>query len=116
MLDKSLVKWICAAHITLPQAMVPPMRDWAISITLLEHKDGELIMAISPDMPGLVVHGYSIDEVVNRVPGIITDLLAVDGVEVGEIELIEDKSSRNSDFGPPAYIAKAALTSRVGCD
>lgn len=85
------------------------MREKRIRIRLLEHKDGELLMAISPDMKGLVVHGYSEEEITQKLPGAIRDLLEADGYNVAHVELLPDRENAVEDFGPPAFIASASL-------
>ena len=67
-------------------------------------------MAFSEDMPGLVVHGRSDEELDEKLPGAIRDLLEARGFTVVHVTLVRDKEHAVPDFGPPAFIASASLT------
>jgi hypothetical protein len=64
-------------------------------------------MAVSDDMPGLIVHARSQEELENRLPGIVRDLLEADGHMVEHVHL--ERDSNLADFDPPAFIASACL-------
>lgn len=77
-------------------------------ITLLEHKETGLLMATSDDLPGLVVHGKSAEEIEGKLPGIVSDLLKASGEQVGEVRL-ERTRIDGIGFGPPSFIANACI-------
>lgn len=79
-----------------------------IRVRLLCHPTG-LYMALSEDLDGLVVHGQSPEEIEERLPAIIRDLLEMSGARVHEVTLQRDEESNVPDFGPPAFIASASL-------
>ena len=66
-------------------------------------------MAMSDDMPGLVVHARSDEELERKLPLAIRDLLQASGFEVGDVTLMRDDSVVPASFGPPAFIANASL-------
>ncbi len=80
-----------------------------IRIKVLEHQRTDLLMAFSPDMPGLVVHGRSAGELEEKIPGALKDLLEAQGFVVEHVDLIRDNEHALPDFGPPAFIANASL-------
>lgn len=59
-----------------------------ITIEVLRYRDTDLLMAVSEEMPGLVVHGHSFRELEQRVPLVVKELLEMDGHKVGRVELI----------------------------
>ena len=86
------------------------MIDKTIRIRLLKHKDTDLLMAVSDELRGLVLHGRSVDEIERRLPAAIGDLLRAEGFDVVSMSLMVDKAFEVPDFGPPAFIANASLT------
>lgn len=84
-----------------------------IKVSVLKHDRSDLWMAVSEDMAGLVVHGRSAEEVAERVPGVLQDLLEADGHRVMNVELVEDKERTIPEFGPPAFVANASLCETV---
>lgn len=80
-----------------------------IRIRLLRNKDTGLLMAMSQDLKGLVVHGHSVEEIDARLPSVVRDLLEMDGIKVASVEVVEDKTISVVGFGPPAYVANVAL-------
>lgn len=87
-------------------AMLASETGMTFRIRLLKHKTTDLMLAVSDDLTGLMVPGRSEEEVVERLPRAIRELLEADGKEVASIELEEDSPT---DFIPPAYIANARL-------
>lgn len=81
------------------------MQDRTIRIRLLRHDKTGLFMAVSQDLKGLVVHGKSVEEIDERLPSIVRDLLEADGHSVANVELVEDVDLNFKDFGPPAFLA-----------
>jgi len=81
-----------------------------IRIEILKHRDTDLWLAISDDLPGLVVHGQSHGELEDRIEPAILALFEADGYKVLDIET----EKRNLDLPegfemPEAYIASASL-------
>jgi len=84
------------------------MKDEKVfEIRVLRHKKLDLLMAFSKDLPGLAVHGHTEEELQERLPAAITDLLTAQGYKVIKITLDDDSMP---EFDPPAFIANAALT------
>src|SRR5437667_9384574 len=77
-------------------------------IYLFEHKVTGLQAAFSDDLHGLVVHGRSEDEIREKLPGAIRDLVDAHGMEV--VSLTVDRDDRLADYRPPMFIANAAVT------
>jgi hypothetical protein len=78
-------------------------------IMTVRHETTGLLMAVSPDMPGLMVHAHSHEELEKKIPGRIRDLLVADGYEVLSLEVGPDEDNALPEFGPPAFIAQASL-------
>jgi hypothetical protein len=85
------------------------MIDKTIRIKVLAHKGGDLLMAVSEDLRGLVVHGRSDDEIEEKLPGVVRDLLEADGFEVVSLQIERQDESPVPDFGPPTFVANASL-------
>jgi hypothetical protein len=82
----------------------------AIRIRTLRHPGTDLLTAVSDDLPGLVVHGYSDAELERKIPIVIRNLLEAEGFDVIELTVGPDADNSVREFGPPAFIANASLT------
>jgi len=83
-----------------------------IRIKTLEHRSNGLLIAISDDIPGLSVVGYSVEEIKSKMDGAIRDFLEMAGHKVISLELAPDTRLIDLEFGPPAFIAHASLSTR----
>lgn len=79
-------------------------------VEILEHDDTGLFAAISRELPGLMVHDYSIDEIERRLPAVIKDLLEAQGVAVESVTAMRDERRAAAQLEPPAFIANAVLS------
>ena len=86
------------------------MLEKTIQIKVLSFSKSDLLMAISEDLPGLVVHTRSSDELESRLPQVVRDLLEADGFNVDNVT-VERESARPvpPEFRTAAYIASASL-------
>ena len=80
-----------------------------IKIQIHSHRKTGLLMATSSDMPGLVVHGRSEDDLKQKLPGAVQDLLEAAGHEVTYVSVVVDEDRTIPEFGPAAFIASASL-------
>ncbi len=80
-----------------------------IRITVLEHRNTDLLMAISYDLPGLMVPGRSEEELAEKIPAAIQEILEAEGNKVLSVELMEPRADLPEDFIPPAHIADAVV-------
>jgi Domain of unknown function (DUF1902) len=88
--------------------MAGPVRR-TIRVQVLQHEKTGLLAAISPDLHGLVVHGHSHDELRERLPGAIRDMIEAEGDSVVDLVMrVDDRLSR-AGFGLPAFVADASL-------
>jgi hypothetical protein len=87
-----------------------PVEHKIIYIKTLAHKSGGLYMAVSDDLPGLSIAGLSTEEIEGKLEGAIRDFLKMSGWEVISIELSRDARFAMQDFGPPAFVADASLS------
>lgn len=86
-----------------------------VRVQLRRHQDlRNLYMATSDDLPGLVVHGHSPDEIQQQIPDLIRDLLELDGCRVLDVSAERDETRMTAGFGLPAFIARAKLEG-AGC-
>ena len=88
----------------------PAIKHKIIYIRTLAHKSGGLYIAVSDDIPGLSIAGLSTEEIEGKLEGAIRDFLEMSGCEVISIELSRDARFAMPDFGPPAFIADASLS------
>ena len=86
------------------------MEKKSISIKVFCHRKTDLLMAMSNDLPGLVVHARTDEELERKLPLAIRDLLEASGNEVVQLTVVKDESLSLHNFGPPAFIANASLT------
>lgn len=54
-------------------------QEKTIRIRLLSHQKTGLLMAVSEDLPGLVVHGRTVGEIEERLPSVVADLIEAGG-------------------------------------
>lgn len=95
--------------------MVMAMSVRTVRVQLRRHQTlRNLYMATSDDMPGLVVHGHSPDEIQEQIPGLIRDILEIGGCRVIDVSAERDETKVTGGFGLPAFIAKAKLEG-AGC-
>lgn len=81
-----------------------------ISLTVQQHKNGRLIAAYSNDLPGLLVHAHSVEELNERVPVAIKALMEAQGAIVEYVHPVDDVQSVTPEFvsAKKAYQAKLA--------
>ena len=84
-----------------------------IRIYTAEHRDTGLLMAVSRELPGLLVHGRSEEELEQKLPHAIQEILEAQGNTVVSISVAEEEqpSIPESFKIPPAFIASANLQS-----
>ena len=83
----------------------------SIRVQVLRHEKTGLLAAISPDLHGLVLHGHSHDEIREKLPGAIRDLMEAEGDIVTALDVeLDDRLSR-AGYGLPSFIANASLAS-----
>lgn len=80
-----------------------------IRVHLIEHRKSGLLAAVSDDLHGLVVHGDTEDEIRERLPAAIRDLLEADGRHLVSLDIHTDDRHSRAGFGLPGFIADAAL-------
>lgn len=80
-----------------------------IHIHILEHRTTDLLVAVSDDLYGLVVHGRSEEEIRDRLPGVIRELIEAQGHQLLSLDVKQDDRLARAGFGLPAYVASAAL-------
>ena len=88
------------------------MDEKVIKIKVFCHSKTGLLMASSEEMPGLVVHGRTHEELEHKLPLAVRDLLEASGFQVEDVSVMRDDSVVPSNFGPPAFIANASLIAR----
>lgn len=73
--------------------------EMLITINVVMHRDTKLMVATSPELRGLMVHGRSPEELNRRIPEAIKALLEAQGHRVDTVESMDDESP-SSDFVP----------------
>ena len=89
-----------------------PVETRTIHVYLLRHREGDLLAAISTELHGLVVHGRSPEEIERKLAGAVRDLLEAEGHTVISVAVERDDRVTGAGFGPPPFIANAALAAR----
>lgn len=85
------------------------MHERTIRIKVLAHKKTGLFMALSDDLPGLVVHARSTEEIDKKMPIAIREILEASGVVVDSVEPATENLDDFTSVTPPAYIANTCL-------
>lgn len=63
-----------------------------ITIETVVHRDTRLMVATSPEMKGLIVHGRSERELQERIPQAIRAILEADGYAVEDVHPVQDEA------------------------
>ncbi|MGB7088941.1 MAG: hypothetical protein WBD43_02660 [Methylovirgula sp.] len=79
-----------------------------IYIKTLAHQSGGLFMAVSDELPGLAIAGFSPEEIEGKLEGAIRDFLEMAGNRVISVDLMRDAKFEASNFGP-SFVARASL-------
>jgi len=81
-----------------------------IHVQLLRHDPTGLLLARSDDLYGLALHGHSVKEIGDRLPGVIRDLLEAEGHKVGVVTMAQNLDRlANAGWGLPSFVASAEL-------
>lgn len=80
-----------------------------VRITVLKHRDTDLLMATSYDLLGLMVPGRSEEELAEKIPAAIREILEAEGNEVLSVEFMEPRADLPEEFIPPPHIADAVV-------
>ena len=80
-----------------------------VRLTVLQHRTTDLLMAVSCDLPGLMVPGRSAEELNAKLPAAIQELLEAEGHRVVSVEIAERDWNLPADFLPPPHIADALI-------
>lgn len=97
-------------HLT---ARRPLMIEKTIRIRLVGYKNSNLLMAVSDDLRGLVVHGRSQQEIAPKLEGAVRELLEAEGFRVLRLTVATEHESPVAEIGPPTFIANASLTGQA---
>lgn len=77
-----------------------------IMIRVLQHRKTGLIMAISDDVPGFVVHAHDEEEIARKlVPAYKAYMAALGEPDEAEFELVNNSTP---GYWPPAFVLQAA--------
>ena len=85
------------------------MEERTIRVTLRKHDTSPLLAATSDDLPGLLVFGRTREEIADKLPIAIRELLQAMGYQVISLTAVADERMSKAGFGPPAFIANASL-------
>lgn len=78
-------------------------------INVVQHKSSDLLVALSPDLPGLMVPGRSVNEIEERLPAAMQELLEARGFKVVRIETTPENDHLPEAFAKPGFKANAQL-------
>lgn len=81
--------------------MAHEIMEKIVTIETAYHKGGTLMVATSPELRGLIVHGRSEAELSERVPVAIRALMEADGFVVQSVKPV----SEDAFPMPPAFVA-----------
>jgi Domain of unknown function (DUF1902) len=83
-----------------------------INIQMLRHKETGLLIALSDEMKGLYVHARTMDDLLDRIPVAIRDILEADGFEVLDVSEIGPPPEAEAGFLPALRKFEASLGSK----
>jgi predicted RNase H-like HicB family nuclease len=82
-----------------------------IAVTAILNKKTGLLVAFSEDLKGLMVPGRTPDEIKERLPIAIRELLEAMGKRVVSVDAVQDTDDLPSEFVHASFVASAALQS-----
>ncbi|RAI55903.1 DUF1902 domain-containing protein [Roseicella frigidaeris] len=82
-----------------------------IKVTIVEHRDTHLLVAISNDLSGLFVAGRTIEQIERELPTAIREVLEANGHEVYSVTADENQG-QSRDFLSRTILANAVLNAR----
>lgn len=83
-----------------------------VTLDVLVHRTTGVLMALSDDLPGFVVHASSEDELERKIPFALQSFIRATRNEETKWHVV--KNERAPGFGPPAFIAhRASFTSKA---
>lgn len=85
------------------------VEEKVININVLKHEGSDLLIAISDDLRGLVVHGRSTAELEGRISPAIREVLEAQGYTVLDVEKVDADDTLPAGFVPPRLRARARL-------
>lgn len=87
------------------------VQNTLINIRVARYRDTDLLVATSPEMQGLIVHGRSARELDERIPVAIRAILEAGGSSVIDVRPADDMDRRVNGFEPEhrRFEAVAAL-------
>lgn len=85
------------------------MEEKTIRVTLRKHDTSPLLAATSDDLRGLIVFGLTWEEIAQKLPIAIREILEAMGHQVISVTAVADERTSRAGFGPPAFIANASL-------
>jgi hypothetical protein len=84
-----------------------------IKISVIAHKTSDLLLAYSDDLKGFVVHGHTFEELIEKSPAAVREVLEAQGIEVDSVVVEPNDGLELANFIPPSFIAQACLSSRA---
>jgi len=81
-----------------------------IRVVTAQHKSTDLLMAYSDDLPGLLVPGRSHEEIREKLPEAIKEILEANGNRVARVEANDENSDLPENFHLSGFLAKAEMT------
>jgi hypothetical protein len=82
-----------------------------IHIRVLTHRDSGLVMGLTDDLPGFVVHANSKEELEAKLAPALKSFLRAQGQPVDDV--IVERKDAPPGFDPPAFIARGQLDKRA---
>jgi hypothetical protein len=80
-----------------------------LSILVTPFRDVDLLVAVCPEMSGLVVHARSLDELDAKLPGAIRELVEAGGKKVLVVETVRHDLPQADGFDIPRQFITAAV-------
>jgi hypothetical protein len=83
-----------------------------ITIQVIRHNETGLFVALSDEMKGLYVHARTHEDLLERIPVAIRDILEADGFQVVDISEIDTPPEVEAGFLPALRKFEASFASR----
>jgi hypothetical protein len=80
-----------------------------LRVLVTPFRDAGLLVAVCPKMPGLTVYARSLDELDDKLPGAIRELIEAGSVKVIAVETVRRDLPQADGFEMPAAFITAAV-------
>jgi hypothetical protein len=85
------------------------MEQRTVRVSILKHRETDLLTTRSEEMPGLMLHARSEAEIVEWLVPTIREMFERDGFSVADVDLVRDTQREVAHFWPSFFVANVSL-------